>query len=66
MAYPWFSIIAITLVVVLVTIAVTASVGVWRAGSLSLPSRAGLIALIAIATAAAITWIVFVAPVYVD
>jgi hypothetical protein len=66
MAYPWFSIIAITLVVVLAAIAVTASIGVWRSQSLSVPSRAILIAVIALVTATAITWIVFVAPVYVD
>jgi hypothetical protein len=66
MAYPWFSIIALTLVAVLAGIAVAASVGVWRAGSLSVLSRASLIAFIAVVTAAAITWIVFVAPVYVD
>jgi hypothetical protein len=39
---------------------------VWRAPSLSVPSRAGLIALIAVVAAAAIMWIVFVAPAYVD
>jgi len=66
MAYPWFPIIAWTLVAVLACIAVAASVRVWRAPSLSVPSRAGLIALIAVVAAAAIMWIVFVAPAYMD
>ena len=66
MAYPWFSIIALTLVAVLAGIAVATIVGVWRAGSLSVPCRASLIAFIVVVTAAAITWIMFVAPVYVD
>ena len=66
MAYPWFTIIALTLVAVLAIIAVGASVAVWRTRLLAAPFRGGLIAVIAVVTLAGIGWIYFVAPVYMD
>ena len=66
MAYPWFSIIALTLVAVLALLAVGASVAVWRLRSLAMAYRCGLIGAIAVVAAAGIGWIVFVSPVYVD
>lgn len=66
MAYPWFSIIALTLVAVLALLAVGASVAVWRMRSLAPAYRCALIAVIAVVAAAAIGWIVFVSPVYMD
>ena len=66
MAYPWFSIIALAVVVVLAFLAVGASVAVWRIRSLGSAYRCGLIGVIAVVAAAGIGWIVFVSPVYVD
>ena len=66
MAYPWFTIIALTLIAVLAIIAVGASVAVWRIGSLAAPYRGGLIAVIAVVASVGIAWIFFVSPVYVD
>ena len=66
MAYPWFSIIALALVAVLALLAVGASVAVWRIRSLAAGYRCGLIGAIAVVVGAAIGWIVFVSPVYVD
>ncbi len=66
MAYPWYSITALGLAVVLAILAVGASVLVWRIRSLPTPSRYGLIGLIALFAASGIAWIVLVSPVYVD
>ena len=66
MAYPWFSIIALTLVAVLALLALGASVAVWRIRSLAAAYRCGLIGVIAVVAAAGIGWIVFVSPVYMD
>jgi hypothetical protein len=66
MAYPWFSIIALTLIAVLAIVAVGASVAVWRIGSLAAPYRGGLVAVITVGALAGIGWIYFVAPVYFD
>jgi len=66
MAYPWFSIIALTLVGVLALLAVSASVAVWGMRSLAAAYRCALIAAIAVVAAAGIAWIVFVSPVYLD
>lgn len=65
MAYPWFSIIAWTLIALLACVAVGASVAVWRIRSVSVSYRGGLIVLISLVAAAGIGWIVFVSPVYV-
>ena len=66
MAYPWFSIIMLTLAGVLALLALGGSVAVWRIGSLAAGYRCGLIGVIAVVAAAGIGWIVFVSPVYVD
>jgi putative Mn2+ efflux pump MntP len=66
MAYPWFSSIALALVAVLALLAVGASVAVWRIRSLAAAYRFGLIGAIAVVASAAIGWIIFVSPVYVD
>ena len=66
MAYPWFSIITLALVGVIALLAAGASVVVWRVRSLAVAYRSALITVIAVLAAAAIGWIVFVAPVYVD
>jgi hypothetical protein len=66
MAYPWFSIIALALVAVLAVVAIAAGVAVWRIRSLPVSYRGGLIAIVALVAAAAIGWIVFVSPVYLD
>lgn len=66
MAYPWFSIIALTLVAMLALLTVGASVAVWRIRSLATIYRYGLIGAIAVVAGAGIGWIVFVSPVYVD
>lgn len=66
MAYPWFSIIALALVAVLVLLTVGAGVAIWRMRSLAAAYRCALIAVVAVTAASAIGWIVFVAPVYVD
>jgi hypothetical protein len=63
---PGFSVIALTLIVLLATLAVGASVAVWRIRSLAAAYRCGLIGVIAVIAAAGIGWIVFVWPVYVD
>ena len=64
--YPWFSVLALTLVAVLALLAGGASVAVWRIGSLAVAYRCGLIGAIAVVAAASIGWVVFVSPVYVD
>ena len=66
MAYPWFSVIALTLATVLAILALGASVAVWRMRSLAVTYRCGLIGVIAAVAAAGIGWIAFVSPVYVD
>jgi hypothetical protein len=66
MAYPWFSIIALTLAGVLAVLAVAGSVAVWRIRSVAAAYRCLLIAAIGVVAGTAIAWIVFVAPVYVD
>jgi len=65
-AYPWFPIIGLALVAVLALLAVGASVAVWRIRSLAATYRCGLVGVIAVVAGAAIGWIVFVSPVYVD
>lgn len=65
MPHPWFSTIALTFVVGIAFLAVGASVMVWRirpTGAL----RYGLIAVIAVVASAAVLWINFMWPVYVD
>jgi len=47
-------------------VAVAAGVAVWRIRSLAVSYRGGLIAIVAVAAAAGIGWIVFVSPVYLD
>jgi uncharacterized membrane protein YcjF (UPF0283 family) len=63
---PGFSVLALTLVAALASLAVGASVVVWRIRSLAAADRCGLIGAIAVIVAAGIGWIVFVSPVYVD
>ena len=66
MAFPRLT-IAIWLVVALVSLmGIAGSVSVARLRSRSRPSRAGLIVLIWVAVLAAIGWLIFVAPVYLD
>jgi len=65
MPHSWFSTIALTLVTVIALLAVGASVMVWRIRRTG-ASRYGLIAAIAVVASAAVFWIVFMSPVYVD
>jgi len=60
MPHTWFSTIALTLIAVIALLAVGASVAVWRIRSI------GLMATIWLVATAAILWVIFVWPVYVD
>jgi hypothetical protein len=65
MPHSWFSTIALTLITVIAFLAIGASVMVWRIRTTG-ASRYGLIAAIAVVASAAVLWIVFMWPVYVD
>jgi hypothetical protein len=64
--HPFFSTIALTLVAVIALLAVGASAVVWRIRSTGAASRGSLVAAIVLVATAAILWVIFVWPVYVD
>jgi hypothetical protein len=66
MPHPWVSTIALTFVAVIALLAVVAGAIVWRIRSTGAASRYGFIAAIVLVATAAILWIIFVWPVYVD
>jgi hypothetical protein len=64
--HPLFSTIALTAVAVIALLGVGASAVVWRIRSSGAVSRYSLIAAIVLVATAAILWVIFVWPVYVD
>ena len=66
MAYPWFTIATWLIVTLVALLGIAGTVSAGRLRSLSLAARTGLVVVIWTAMLAAIGWLIFVAPVYVD